>query len=210
MRDASQIIIRNNYQWYWTKYREEQTLASDDSGKRQTEKKVLSDQQGTNQRPEWGAGSQSEARVGGGQPIRGWERPHRTEIGRQVSKETQHQQISSNCLMSRRGRGREIMINKNNICQDILWISDVLLLGDYRLSDSECKYLISYLSDCWTGFVLLMENFAKCDFCCFSDAWSEISIKIGLDETGRGYYMWEKTIKCSESFTISFIWIVTQ
>ena len=29
-----------------------QTLASDDSGKRQTEKKVLSDQQGTNQRPD--------------------------------------------------------------------------------------------------------------------------------------------------------------
>ena len=57
----------------------------------------------------------------------------------------------------------------------------MLLLGDYRLSDSECKYLISYLSDCWTGFVLLMENFAKCDMCCFSDAWSEISIKIGLD-----------------------------
>ena len=201
MRDASQIIIRNNYQWYWTKYREAQTLASDDSGKRQTEKKVLSDQQGTNQRPEWGAVSQSEA--GRGRTGR--------RLGDKSQQETQHQQISSNCLMSRRGRGREMIINKNNICQDILWISDVLLLGDYRLSDSECKYLISYLCDCWTGFVLLREMpNAKCDFCCFSDAWSEISIKIGLDETGRGYYMWEKTIKCSESFTISFIWIVTQ
>ena len=43
-----------------------------------------------------------------------------------------------------------------------------------------------------------------------SDVWSEISIKIVLSETGRGYYMREKTIKCRESLhNLIIYWIVS-
>ena len=49
---------------YRTKYREAQTLASDDSRKRQTEEQVMSVRQRTNQRTELGAVSQSEERGG--------------------------------------------------------------------------------------------------------------------------------------------------
>ena len=98
MRDASQIFIINDYQWYWTKYREAQTLASDDSGKRQTEKKVMSDQQ-------WPIRGQDEGQSANqkrGEAAQDGDWATSASI-----EETRHQQISSNCLMSSGGEAEK-------------------------------------------------------------------------------------------------------